>query len=243
MDEETANLFLACMANDEGRVLEALRAGADVNATDASGRRPLQIALPGGSLGVIRSLLDGGASLDVGDQALGPKDHPAMQSPLADAAWYRRGDVARLILGKAATLGGDVEAFVNRRDSQGSAALHTAASNGDAELTRLLVAHGADVAARDLSGNTPLHVAAAGHDGGGSVAIVKLLLDAATAVGLDAAAYADAVNAQGRTALSIAQGNVNGPEIARLLDGHGGRTGHVNRLGQTDERGNGLAGR
>src|SRR2546430_2273934 len=52
--------------------------------------------------------------------------------------------------------GGDI----NRRDSKmGWSLLHFAAEDRNAEVARLLVARGADIAATDRSGWTPLHVA------------------------------------------------------------------------------------
>jgi ankyrin repeat protein len=46
------------------------------------------------------------------------------------------------------------------RSKSGASHLHSAASDGDANLVRILTLHGADVMARDDRGNTPLHCAA-----------------------------------------------------------------------------------
>ncbi|MBM3558879.1 MAG: ankyrin repeat domain-containing protein, partial [Alphaproteobacteria bacterium] len=86
---------------------------------------------------------------------------------IADAA--ARGDVAAV---KSLM---QQRADVNGAQGDGMTALHWAADRGDEELATLVIAAGADVAARTrLGGYTPLHIAA----GGGRTAIVRRLLEA-----------------------------------------------------------------
>jgi uncharacterized protein len=66
-------------------------------------------------------------------------------------------------------------ADVNGAQGDGMTALHWAADRGDQELAKLVIAAGADVAARTrLGGHTPLHIAAIG----GRTAVVRRLLEA-----------------------------------------------------------------
>ena len=58
-----------------------------------------------------------------------------------------------LILVKALVEGG---ADVNTKDFQDMTALHIAAQNYDLEMSKYLIAHGAEVDAQDGNGNTPL---------------------------------------------------------------------------------------
>ncbi len=88
---------------------------------------------------------------------------PAMaaDSPLADAAMARDAAAVRALLAK--------KADVNAPQGDGSTALHWAVYNGDAELTRLLLAAGADAKAQTrLGGLTPVMMAARAGDAAGA---------------------------------------------------------------------------
>lgn len=54
--------------------------------------------------------------------------------------------------------------------------MHIACEKGHADVTEYLLAHDADVEARDQSGNTPLHIAAQNQQ----TKVVQILLDAGT---------------------------------------------------------------
>lgn len=93
--------------------------------------------------------------------------HAAPDSPVADAAMRGDGDAARSLVAQ----GKDV----NQAQGDGMTALHWAARNRDAALTRFLLGAGADVGAGTRIGRyTPLHLAA--QAGAGEVA--ELLLAA-----------------------------------------------------------------
>jgi len=68
----------------------------------------------------------------------------------------------------------DAGAALEVRDSKQWSALHWAASNGRPEATELLLRHGADRAAVNAEGNTPLQLAEAKR-GGGYDRVVLLL--------------------------------------------------------------------
>ena len=77
-------------------------------------------------------------------------------------------------------------------------------------MTRLLIAHGADVATQSQDGTTPLHLASLQ----GHVDVARLLIEH----GADAAAQ----RKDGMTPLSLASQRRVGPGLARLLIKHGG---------------------
>jgi len=61
--------------------------------------------------------------------------------------------------------------FVHRRDEKHNTALHMVASEGNLELAKNLIRHGADVNAQNKNNNTPLHMAAANNH----LSVVELL--------------------------------------------------------------------
>lgn len=115
-------------------------------------------------------------------------------------------------------------------------ALHLAAERGHTAIAALLLAHGADVAARDEGDNaTPLHWAA----GGGHLETVRLLLERGAPVDVR-----DDVHERGPLGWATALGDTH-REVAALLIRHGapvdifvalalGDTGAVRRLAEED---------
>ncbi len=133
---------------DVARVL--LDAGADIDARNLYGRTPLHSAAAHGERGreIARLLIDRGAAVD---------------ARLACAL----GDHLRL----AALVEAD-PSRLEEADEDGTL-LHVAASHGQAEIARWLLARGLDVNARSGKGHLPLHYAAAN----GHVAVARVLLD------------------------------------------------------------------
>ena len=104
-------------------------------------------------------------------------------------------------------------ADTNAKDENGATALHHAAGNGHKEAAELLIAKGADMAAKDnRSGSTPLHWAAYR----GREKVVEVLI----AKGAEVNAKAE----NGNTPLDLA---VNNEEVATLLRKHGGKLGSI----------------
>jgi ankyrin repeat protein len=123
----------------------------------------------------------------------------AADSPLADAAMARDVAAVRALIA--------TRIDVNAAQGDGSTALHWAAYNGDAELTRLLLRAGANPKAQTrLGGLTPVMMAARA----GDAPVLRLLLDA----------KGDAVtaNSNGTTPLMFAAGSGSVAAVTLLLD-------------------------
>lgn len=108
-------------------------------------------------------------------------------TPLGLAAFFGSSEAARILLASGA------DPNLAARNGTKVAPLHSAVAGGNTEIIRELLAHGADVHARQEGGFTPLHGAAA--DGGEET--IRLLL----AHGADRAARDNA----GKTAADLAR--------------------------------------
>ena len=118
---------------------------------------------------------------------------------VADAAMNRNAAGVRALLKDGAD--------VNGAQGDGMTALHWAASNGDVETARMLIAAGGNVRATTrINGYTPLFFASRE----GHAAIVAALIDAGASV--------KAVSTTGSTPLMLAAASGNAEAITRLLD-------------------------
>jgi ankyrin repeat protein len=177
-ESEAGVTALHWCAGDVAKVRLLLDQGAQVNKASRLGRTPLLVAAEtSGALETVRLLLQKGADVNVAD-SLG-------FTPLIAAAYVDNIAVAKLLIEKTASLNAKTSA------GQTGTALMGVASNGNLELTRLLLAHHADLNAvsADDSGKvkngpvafgrlTALHFAAAS----ASPEVVRLLLDAGAPV-------------------------------------------------------------
>ena len=192
-------------ARDVRNVRLLLDRGADVHARSQLGRTPLLVAASThGTEETVGLLLQRGAEINAADNT---GVTPLIAASGNDTA------VAKLLLAK----GADVNAKANV--GQSATALMGAAYNGNAELTRLLLARRVElnVVSADRTGNvkngpvlfgnvTALHMATTS----GSAEVVKLLLDAGAAV--------DTPDVRGMTALmwSVSTDRPE-PRIVRML--------------------------
>lgn len=196
------------------------------------------------------------------DPALIDARAPTGESAVLTAVYHRQREIVNLLVARGASLtlfeacaAGEIERVERLLDAGGDAArldaysadgwtpLHLAAFFGHAKVAELLLARGADVAARSRNANrnTPLHAALAGNHrllagllvGAGAdvnaadAAGWRPLHLAAAANDLDAiralvaqGADVHAANGEGRTPLSIATER-NHREAAALLQRHG----------------------
>jgi hypothetical protein len=139
--------------------------------------------------------------------AIAAHDHGAAIGLLDSAPWLATAQLARAD-----------EFFVAERGAQlyaGDTALHAAAFSYDDDLARVLVAHGADVRARNRRGAEPLHAAtmgapgSAGWDPARQQAVIRCLVEAG--------ADPDAAAAGGVTPLHRAVRNRCSAAVAALL--------------------------
>ncbi len=139
-----ASIFAAVEHEDAEAVQQHLRRGGDANARDAQGMPLVVLSLgPHSSCTVARLLVGAGADVN----ATGPNG----QTALMEAAMWVRADCVRLLLASGAD--------PNRRESgTGYTALMLVGNDGRSEtieVTRALLAHGADPALTGADGRTP----------------------------------------------------------------------------------------
>lgn len=147
------------MANNE--IVKVLIAhGADPNAVDYQGFRPLYGAIENGNLTVVETLLDNGVSVDgfTRDLPWGGSSLPlvvAIRNGSAEVVdlLLSKGAVAKLLLAEGAD--------PNLSDDAGRTALHWSMIGPAVEMPRLLIDEGAEVDRIDRFGFTPYGYAAA----------------------------------------------------------------------------------
>jgi ankyrin repeat protein len=113
--------------------------GVSPNTTDSEQHTPLMWAAFNGHTSVVRYLLEKGAKLDAKDES--------GRSALMYASSGPHAETVELFLKKGAEV--DVQGTL-----EGFTALMTAAAEGQMEVVRLLLRHGADPALKDVDGDT-----------------------------------------------------------------------------------------
>ena len=157
----------AAMRGDTERVRELLRGGADVNAAQGDGMTAIHWAAEHDAVEMTEVLVFAGANLEATTRLGG-------FTPLLVAS--RTGSAA--VVDKLLDAGAPIEAAT----STGETALHLAAAAGSAETASVLVSHGANLDAVELTkGQTPLMFAAAY----GRVDVVEVLLHAGAEAALE----------------------------------------------------------
>jgi ankyrin repeat protein len=162
---EFTPLATVVQRNDLDAVRALLEYGAQVNVQDQHGRTPLSLSIVHGNLELIRLLLTAGADPSVGEP------------PVLVAVTRGRNDVIRLLAEHGANLNRGAKNYTPllaaMRDAstlqalldsgadpnlgttkEGNTPLHVAAAAGNADSVKVLLAHGADAAAKNADGET-----------------------------------------------------------------------------------------
>jgi ankyrin repeat protein len=136
--------------------------GKDVR--DTSGQTPLHVAASNALLEVTRMTIELGADIDARDNNGWTPLHQAVDT--SQLLEKRKIEIVQLLLDHGANIAA-------RTNNDHVTVLHLAAKNGDLAATRLLLAHGVSIDARDESSHTSLHFAS----WSGNPDVVQLLLD------------------------------------------------------------------
>ncbi|MCA7010493.1 ankyrin repeat domain-containing protein [Wolbachia endosymbiont of Tribolium confusum] len=202
------SVFWAIQKNNLSIVKLLVNNGADINAKDNESWMPLHWAVQLGSLDVVKYLVERGANVNaLTADGRTPLDLAAQKNRVNVIEFLKK---AQLDLDKellTAVQDGDLNkveglanqgAGLNTKGSNDWTLLHFAASSNKFDIVKFLLDKNANIKAKDVYGNTPLHVAAQ-YDS--KLEIVEFLLDK------NASGIND-VNNNGSTPLHVAiQGN------------------------------------
>ena len=253
LSEADSALMDAANKGNIEAVKQHLTGGADVNAKGIGGMTPLHRAAREGHKEVAELLIAKDADVNAKSESGLLKG----ETPLDEAIKRKRTEVADLLRKHGGKYGsitvaarvGDVEALKEFLaagvDASAIGPLSAAASGGHKEFVELLIANGANVAAKNEYGSTPLHNAAtkeiaqllitngadinAKINDGSSPLIAaakkghKEVAELLIAKGADVKARSESVLGEGKTALDWAVEQSH-TEIAYLLRKHGGKT-------------------
>ena len=164
--------------------------GADIDAYNHDGVRPLHLALKNGHLDFAIKMIDNGCNINAGNdngdtplQIALKHNHLEIAikliekgslintrndeggTPLHTALFYEHSEIALTLI--------DEGANINAKDGQGFTPLHIASQQDLSQLVRVLLRLGADMNARNMYGDTPLHTACVDSE----IAIVMALID------------------------------------------------------------------
>ena len=180
MDEGITPLMIAA-ANNHLDTLELLvQSGASLDVRDYYNRSALFLPAQRGHCEIVRYLITAGIDIEVAPNKVEDEESENLLFFVSDP------NCAELLIENGVN--------VNSRYDKGKTPLHYAAERGDIKMADVLLAHGADIEAGDISGTRPLHVAARS-----SLETTKFLVER----GVDI----NATDVDGNTALHKAAGN------------------------------------
>ena len=166
-ENEVSALFKAAEGGHVPIVTELLKHGAELNCRNRNGQTALFAACLKGHDAVVRLLLDAGADIEAHDkEGRTPLLFLASEKP---GKWKWTIDTLKLLLAYKPNL--------EAKDQIERTPLLWAATNGNIELARTLLASGANIHATNNRGRTALHLVAAEPNEKKYLEMVRLLLD------------------------------------------------------------------
>jgi ankyrin repeat protein len=198
--------LVAALARRHFQTAELLRHnGADVNACYGDGATPLHGAAWHGDFEMVQLLLNYKVDVDSQDRYGWTSMHAVSQGlSFIPNICQSLPDVARLLVEH----GANVNARISDGACPGQTPLHLVARYNRIEVVQVVLEHGADVAAEDNQGRTPLHMASGWNNG--TVEVARVLLEHGANV--------DAKFHQGRTPFQIASASGYNSIIKLLSD-------------------------
>jgi len=166
---QDSELTEAVYRKNPERIVELLKAGADINQTSSKGMTPLMAAAHEGNVEIFKMLSKRGASHEgVAKFKKGEDEHHNGMNLFLLAIDGKNPEIVKLLV--------DTN-NANTKHSEGYPALNLAAAQCQAEIIDILISHGADLKAVNKAGETALHVASRQNCFAAAVALVDAGVD------------------------------------------------------------------
>ena len=138
--ELNKQLLISVRCNDESKVKEFMKKGADVNALDLNGETAFMLACWHGNLDIVKFLIENGADVNAKDKSGNIALMFACMNGNLDIV---KMDIIKLLIAN--------KADVNSQNKSGHTLLMVACWHGKLEMAKILIENGADVDAPNIS--------------------------------------------------------------------------------------------
>jgi len=171
--QATQDLLYACANGYTEKALDAIYAGADVNARNKEGLTPLMISIKYGHAQIVIILIDMGADIEA--------TNDSNDTVLTQACAYGQSEIAEILIDKGAN--------INHKSNYGWTPLIFAAANMP-KITKKLINKGADLDVMDSDGQTALIAACFAS---GNIETATMLVEAGADINIRGKNYGTAI--------------------------------------------------